>query len=79
MNQLVSTHEVGTSAASRALCNAAPCNLCLTSGADSMRGRPFVCMQVAIEEDKFQARVRVHSDGEPEVLAEYEDVCKSRT
>lgn len=34
---------------------------------------------LAIEEAKFRARVRVHADGEPEVAAEYEDVCKIRS
>lgn len=34
---------------------------------------------LAIEESKFRARVRVHTDGEPEVALEYEDLCKIRS
>lgn len=33
---------------------------------------------VSIEEEKFQARIRLHIDGKPEVAAEYEDICKLR-
>ena len=34
---------------------------------------------VSIEEDMFQARIRLHIDGKPEVAAEYEDICKLRS
>jgi hypothetical protein len=34
---------------------------------------------LSIEEEKFQARIRLHIDGKPEVAAEYEDICKLRS